>query len=297
MEKGENNSLLQNKTSSGNFSWILDELPFGISVQDTNHTVLYENKKVKELLGTYLGKKCFKRWTYIPGEGQDPCRDCMMPLIIKDKAYHKVFRRTIDKQGEEMFLENHYIPLVEENGEVNQFIEIFKVCTEHEKGKVLSIQTPEQVLEKVQFSIVQFGDLGGEIVTTDELSFVESNKLEELLVKITVYIFGGLIQGVEDQTGLFGPLPVLDRTEYEMFVYLFQIRNDLALDPRKKGIEQCMLLMFLKREYSFLFEKRELITNFLAEKVDEWGILQNITPEEHEIFATELRSLLKQQIM
>ena len=62
MEKGENNSLSQNKTSSGNFSWILDELPFGISVQDTNHTVLYENKKVKELLGTYLGKKCFKRW-------------------------------------------------------------------------------------------------------------------------------------------------------------------------------------------------------------------------------------------
>ncbi len=161
----------------------------------------------------------------------------------------------------------------------------------------ISPPTPEQVLENVQFAIVQFGDLGGEIVTTDKLSFVESNKLEEFLVKITVYIFGGLIQGVEDQIGLFGPLPVLDKTEYEMLAYLFQIRNDLALDPRKKGIERCMLLIFLKREYNFIFEKRELIANFLAEKVDKWGILQNITPEEHEIFATELRSFLKQQIM
>lgn len=297
MEKKENRFLSQNQTSSSNFSWILDELPYGISVQDTNRTILYENKKVKELLGTYMGTKCFKRWTYIPGEGQDPCRDCMMASIIKDKTGHKIFRRTINKQGEEMFLEIHHIPLVEESGEVNLYIQIIEVCAVHDKGKVLSTQTPEQVLENVQFSIVQFGDLGGEIVTTDKLSFVESNILEEFLVKITVYIFGGLIQGVEDQTGLFGPLPVLDKTEYEMLAYLFQIRNDFALDPRKKGIERCMLLIFLKREYNFLFEKRELIANFLAEKVDKWGILQNITPEEHEIFATELRNLLKQQIL
>ena len=213
------------------------------------------------------------------------------------KIDHKVFRRTINKQGEEMFLEIHHIPLVEESGEVNLYIQIIEVCSVLDKGKVLSIQTPEQVLENVQFAIVQLGDLGGEIVTTDKLSFVESNKLEEFLIKITVYIFGGLIQGVEDQIGLFGPLPVLDKTEYEMLAYLFQIRNDLALDPRKKGIERCMLLIFLKREYNFIFEKRELIANFLAEKVDKWGILQNITPEEHEIFATELRSFLKQQIM
>ncbi|MBA7541211.1 hypothetical protein ES705_33518 [subsurface metagenome] len=85
MEKKENNLLSQNQTSSSNFSWILDELPYGISVQDTNRTILYENKKVKELLGTYMGTQCFKRWTYIPGEGQNPCQDCMMSLIIKDK--------------------------------------------------------------------------------------------------------------------------------------------------------------------------------------------------------------------
>ena len=297
MEKKENNLLSHNQSSSGNFSWILDELPYGISVQDTNHIVLYENKKVKELVGTYMGKQCFNRWSYIPGGGQGPCQDCMMTVTIKDKKEHKVFRRTINKQGEEIFLEIHHIPLIEENGEVNQFIELIKVCSEHEKGKVLSIQTPEEVLENIQFSIVQFGDLGGEIMTSDILSFVEGDELEGFLVKITVYIFGGLIQGVENQTGLFGPLPVLDRTEYEMLVYLFQIRNDLALDSRKMGIEQCMLLIFLKREYNFLFEKRELITDFLAEKVAKWGILQNITPEEHEILATELRSLLKQQIL
>ena len=70
MEKKEKKFSLQNQSSSGNFSWILDELPYGISVQDTNHIVLYENKKVKELVGTYMGKQCFKRWTYIPGGGQ-----------------------------------------------------------------------------------------------------------------------------------------------------------------------------------------------------------------------------------
>jgi len=64
--------LKNSKNISKEFHWILDFLPFGVTVQRADYTIIYENRTIKDLIGSYLGKKCYTRWKFIPGWGNAP---------------------------------------------------------------------------------------------------------------------------------------------------------------------------------------------------------------------------------
>ena len=53
------------KLADENFRQILDKLPFGISVQTKDREIIYENTKVKELVGSFLYRQCYNRWHYL----------------------------------------------------------------------------------------------------------------------------------------------------------------------------------------------------------------------------------------
>ncbi len=278
------------------FQWILDRLPFGISVQTLDRKILYENTAVKELAGSYIYRYCFNRWHYLEGKGYEPCSDCPATIGFEDKKAHKIFRKTQDEKGKDLYLEIQFIPVFEEDGEIEKFIEIVRNVTFLEKAKVLAYTPIEEITKSVQSSLVKFGDLGGEIISTDNLDFAKNENLEEIIVKLTVYIFSGVIQGFEEQVGLFGPFPVLDKTDYLMETFLFRIKDEEASDPRLKGMQPCMILIFFPREYYFIFEKRNIIEEFIQKKVKEWGSLQVINELVHDEFSEELKQLLEQQV-
>ncbi len=278
------------------YQWILDHLPFGISVQTVERQILYENAAVKDLVGSYVYRYCFNRWHYLEGKGDEPCEDCPATIGFDDKKIHKIFRKTLDKNNKDLYLEIQFIPVFEENGEIEKFIEIIRNVTILDKAKVLAYTPIEEITSSVQSSIVKFGDLGGEIISTDNLDFAKNENLDEIIVKLTVYIFSGVIQGFEEQVGLFGPFPVLDKTNYLMETFLFRIKDDKAKDPRLKGMQPCMILLFFPREYYFVFEKRNIIEDFIQKKIDEWDNLQVINEQTHEEFSEELRFLLERQI-
>lgn len=279
-----------------NFQWILDQLPFGISLQTIEREILFENETVKDLVGSYIHRTCFSRWHYLEGKGDEPCPDCPAIIGFKDSKSHKVFRKTQDKEGKDLFLEIQFIPVFNENNEIDKFVEVINNVSLLDKAKILASKSIEEITNSVQSSIVKFGDLGGEIISTDVLDFVKSENLEDIIVKLTVYIFSGVIQGFEDQTGLFGPFPVLDKTDYLMETYLFRIRDDNSNDPRLKGMQPCMILIFFPREHYFIFEKRETIEDFMKKKIKEWGNLLAINQQSHEEFSNELEQFLELQI-
>ena len=201
-----------------------------------------------------------------------------------------------DKEGKDLFLEIQFIPVFNENNEIDKFVEIINNVSLLDKAKILASKSIEEITNSVQSSIVKLGDLGGEIIATDALDFVKSENLEDTIVKLTVYIFSGVIQGFEEQTGLFGPFPVLDKTDYLMETYLFRIRDDNSNDPRLEGMQPCMILIFFPRKHYFIFRKREAIEDFMNKKIKEWGNLLAINEQSHEEFSEELKQFLELQI-
>ena len=283
-------------TPSLNFNLILNELPFGVSVQTIDRKIIYENKKVKELVGSFLYRQCYNRWHYIEERGNEPCEDCPATIGFEDKLPHRIFRKTFSEDGENFFVEINFIPLFNEEGELDKFIEVIQEVEIKDKARVLTEQSRDTILQQIQVSIIKFGDLGGESITTDKLRFIKQDEIEDFLTKVTVYIFSGLIQGFDEQEGLFGPLPVLDITTYEMLAHLFKIKNKDAKDLRMQGLELCMIFIFFPRDYFFLFNNRDEIENFIHQQIELWENLENITDEIRNDFTNRLHGLLSKQI-
>lgn len=278
------------------FNLLLDNLPFGVSVQTKNRKIIYENEKMKKMVGSFLYRQCYNRWHYLEDRGDEPCPDCPATVGFKDSKSHKIFRKTIDENGNDIYVEIQFVPIFNKDGELENYIELISEIDLEDKARVLSQQTLDSVLNQVQISIIQFGDLGGELITTDNLNFIKEDELEDFLVKVTVYIFSGLIQGFDNQEGLFGPLPVLDKTNYEMLAYVFRIENKNATDLRKDGREPCMLYIFFPRDYFFLFTNRDEIGEFISEQIESWKNIDNITDDAREKFVRELYEVVRNQI-
>ncbi len=274
------------------FQWILDKLPIGISVQTPSREILYENEAVKDLIGSYLHRQCYKRWHYLPDRGNNPCPDCPATVGMQDNIGHKVFRKTKDERGEDLYLEIEFIPVTDSEGKLEKFIELIRNITLQEKSKILATKSIDEIINGIQVSIVKFGNLGGEVITTDQLDFEKSENLEEIITKLTVYIFSGVIQGNENQKGFFGPFPVLDKINYLLEIFICRIKDEGEIDPRFEGMQPIMILLFFPRDYVFLFEERIQIENFISEKIDEWESIQSITQDAHENFATELKQFI-----
>ena len=282
--------------SSEYFRKILDKLPFGISVQTKDRKIIFENEKVKELVGSFLYRQCYNRWHYLEKRGNEPCDDCPASIGFEDEEPHKIFRKTIKEDGDSLYVEINFIPLFNSEGEMDKFIEVIQEVEIQDKARVLSQQNAETILQQIQVAIIKFGDLGGEKITSDNLRFIKRNEIDDFLTKVTVYIFSGLIQGFDEQEGLFGPLPVLDITTYEMLAHVFKIKNRNASDARMHGLEPCMLFIFFPRDYFFLFNNRDEIEDFIHQQIEKWEKLENINQKNHDIFVKGLRNLLSKQI-
>ena len=207
-----------------------------------------------------------------------------------------MFRKTKDEKGEDLYLEIEFIPITDSEGKLEKYIEVIKNVTLQEKSKVLATKSIDEIVDGIQVSIVKFGDLGGEIITTDQLDFEEAENLEEILIKLTVYIFSGVIQGYEKQRGFFGPFPVLDKINYLFEVFICRIKDEKEMDQRFEGMQPCMILLFFPRDYVFLFEERNQIENYISDEVDEWDSIQCITQDRHENFAAELKQFIAKLI-
>ncbi len=120
-----------------NFQWVLDELPVGISVQTPTREILYENETVKDLIGSYLHRQCYSRWHYLPDRGEKPCPDCPASIGMQDNKGHKVFRKTLDDKGNDLYLEIEFVPITDSEGKLEKFIE-FKVPNESEIKEIIT---------------------------------------------------------------------------------------------------------------------------------------------------------------
>jgi two-component system cell cycle sensor histidine kinase/response regulator CckA len=97
----------------------------GISIQDTNYRVIYQNKTLQDLIGSHIGEYC-----YMAYEGKDQvCQGCPVTLSFEDGQVHTLPRIGRTDKGT-LHVEVTASPLRNVKGEIIAGIEVVRDITE-----------------------------------------------------------------------------------------------------------------------------------------------------------------------
>jgi PAS domain S-box-containing protein len=109
---------------------ILNSMGEGLSIQNTDFIIIYQNKVMKDLIGDHVGEHCFKAY-----ENEDQvCEGCPIAMCCLDGGIHKATR--VLKVGEvKKHVEITASPLRDMQGHVVAGIEVVKDISDQEKLK------------------------------------------------------------------------------------------------------------------------------------------------------------------
>lgn len=255
---------------------ILDSLPFAITVQNQDRIVLYENKAAVDFLGSWLGRKCFLRWSYKEDYENKICSDCPGHVTFVDQTSHKIVKQTKDPNGNSIILEITHVPIRKDSEHFESYIEIMRNITFSERQNIDLLNFPKNEL---MVSFTRFGYHGGEIMKTTPLNFLENDKPSELLIKMSAFWFAAIGQGHNWPKGLFGPLPVLDYTNYNSYAYSLKLKCEDPHDTRLGDDDLILCLLFTNRFDNHLNENTSQIEGYLEKYFEGIDNTSQITEE------------------
>jgi len=122
----------------------------GLSIQDLDYNISYQNDVLKDLFGDRVGEKC-----YLVYEGKDMvCDGCPVKMAYKDGSSHTSERSAIMPSGGITFWENTSNPIRDAGGKIISCLEIARNITdrkqaEEEKRRLESHLQQSQKLESI----------------------------------------------------------------------------------------------------------------------------------------------------
>lgn len=121
---------------------ILAAIGDGISIQDRNLKVLYQNKALKEMVGDHAGAFCFEAYE----QRHEPCPGCPVKASFQDGKVHKAERLGHTDRGN-IYVEITASPIVNQKGEIFAGIEVVRDITNRKRmaEEVLKAQKLESI--------------------------------------------------------------------------------------------------------------------------------------------------------
>ncbi len=272
---------------------ILETIPLAISVQNPDRSLIYENRAMKELFGHAPRKMCYNRWDYLEKEGDHPCQYCPAYSMVLNKKPGRVVVKRNDIHGKEGIFEISHYPVIDEQGKLVKYIEVIENITDKVFMDMASENLDKVLSEEIFISIVRFGNLGGEVVITEDLPYVEYPK--EFLIKESAFWIAAVGQGNYLNEGLYGPLPVLDLAGIVSLGFS-KVMHSESSDVRFKGKDYVFLLIFSPEKYLPLFSDREKITNLLNETLDKMKTSENLVDIDLKDLKLNLFSVIQDSI-
>ncbi len=102
----------------------------GISIQDLQYTILYQNDVQKRLIGEHLGKRCYEAY-----ENRDHlCGECPVAMVYRDGGVHTLERRVENERGV-MCVEITASPLKDASGKIVGGVEVVRDITARRRGE------------------------------------------------------------------------------------------------------------------------------------------------------------------
>lgn len=98
-----------------------------LTIVDRDYTVTYQNPLSEELLGNFIGKKCYQ----VFGQDEKICDSCPAKFAFHDAQVHRSIRKIVKPDGEINYIELVANPIKNSYGEIVSCLEINTDITEH----------------------------------------------------------------------------------------------------------------------------------------------------------------------
>jgi len=118
---------------------ILEVIGDGISIQDTDFKILYENTVHKDLIGDHVEEFCYKAYQ----QRNNVCEGCPLTATFKDGKIHTK-ERSATINNEMRYLEITASPVRDSDGQIVAGIEVVRDVTERKKIEELLRESEEK---------------------------------------------------------------------------------------------------------------------------------------------------------
>ena len=107
----------------------IDAMDCGVTIQDPDFNIIFQNEFMIKQFGNGLGKKCFEVY---PREKRR-CPGCPVKMCLKDGKTHTKQRILLTPSGKTLCFENVASPIKEADGKVIFYLELIRDITERKK--------------------------------------------------------------------------------------------------------------------------------------------------------------------
>src|SRR4030067_13270 len=148
---------------------ILEAIGDGVSIQDTDFKVLYQNQVHKNIIGDHAGEYCYEAYA----QREKTCEGCPVAMAFKDGKTHTIERSVPTEKGI-IYIEVTASPMRNSSGEIIAGVEVVREVTELK-------QTLKEITALKEFSekIVEKSPIGIHVIDKDFIVKTWNSYFEE----------------------------------------------------------------------------------------------------------------------
>ncbi len=119
------------KAEKNKLESVISAMEDGLTIQDKDFNIIYQNELLKELFGDRVGEKCYRVY-----EGREElCDGCPVKKAFRDGKSHASERKVVMPSGEVNFWENTANPIRDANGNIVSCLEVNRNITERKQAE------------------------------------------------------------------------------------------------------------------------------------------------------------------
>jgi PAS domain S-box-containing protein len=152
----------------------------GLTVQDKDFTIIYQNEPLTETYGNRVGEKCYRVY-----ENRDTvCEGCAVKKAFNDGKSHTTERKVVLPSGEVAFGEVTASPVRDASGRIVSCLEIVRNITERKQAEDELRESEERfrsIVENSQVGILILDDAYHILYANDEQSRISGYSRDEVI--------------------------------------------------------------------------------------------------------------------
>jgi len=119
------------KAEKNKLQSVVDAIEYGITIQDRDYNIIYQNEQAKKPFGERIGEKCYRAYS----GNEQVCDGCPVEKAFKDGKSHTVVRPNISPSGKVTYWENTANPVRDAQGNIVSCLEVTRDITKRKQAE------------------------------------------------------------------------------------------------------------------------------------------------------------------